>query len=98
MYKGWLDADGTVASADEISSRNGSEYSVVFTYKVNDEWYGGTYTTYEAYSKGDSISLLYDPANPERNNLVEKEKIRHWIIAAVFASFGLVILYLVFAL
>ena len=53
MHEGWKDTDGTIASVDEHATRYGTEYSVVFTYKVDGEWYGGTYTTSESSRKGD---------------------------------------------
>jgi hypothetical protein len=83
---------GTVAEIEERQSRSGTDYSVVFTYKVDREWYGGTFTTGEAYRKGDTIAVLYDPSKPERNNLVQQETIRKWIIAAVLCALGLLLL------
>lgn len=95
MYEDWKDTDGTVASVDEHQTRSGKSYSVVFTYKVDDEWYGGTFTTGESYSKDDTLTVLYDPSKPERNNLVEQEKIRHWILGAVILVVAMVILFAV---
>jgi hypothetical protein len=96
MRKDWKDVDGAVASVEEFPTRGGTRYSVVFTYKVDGEWYGGTFTTDESYSKDDMIAVLYDPSKPERNNLVEEEKIRHWIIGAILSVVALFILYAVF--
>jgi len=95
MHKDWKDTDGTVADVQLISYKDGTTYSVVFTYKVDGEYYSGTFTTYEAYRKDDTISVLYDPANPERNNLVEQENIRHWVIGAAICIVALIILYAV---
>jgi hypothetical protein len=95
VHEDWKDTDGTVASVDSFPTRGGTRYSVVFTYKVDDEWYGGTFTTDEAYRKDDTISLLYDPAKPERNNLVEQEKTRRWILGAVVLVAVLLILFVV---
>jgi hypothetical protein len=95
MQKDWKETDGTVADVEVISYRNGTEYSVVFTYKVDGGYYSGTFTTYEAYRKDDTIPVLYDPANPERNNLVESEKIQHWAIGAVVCVVALIVLYAV---
>ena len=96
MRRDWKDTDGTVASVEEHPTRKGTQYSVVFTYKVDDEWYGGTFTTSESYRKDDTIAVLYDPSKPGRNNLVEQETIRHWIIGAILCVVALFALYAVF--
>jgi hypothetical protein len=95
VHKDWKEVDGTVSSVEEYQTRYGTEYSVVFMYKVDGGYYAGTFTTSEAYRKDDSISVLYDPSNPDRNNLAEQETIRHWIIGAVVCVGGLVFLYVV---
>jgi hypothetical protein len=84
VHKDWKETDGTIASVEErLQTRNGPYYSVVFTYKVDDGYYSGTFTTGESYRTDDTITVLYDPTNPERNNLVERERIWHWAIAAI---------------
>jgi hypothetical protein len=95
MRKGWNETDGTVASVEERQTRSGTEYSVVFTYKVDGEWYGGTFTTDESYRKDDAIAVLYDPLKPDRNNLVEQETRRRWVIGAILGVGALVVLYAV---
>lgn len=98
MHKDWKETDGTVAEVEEHQTRYGKEYSVVFTYKVDGEWYGGTFTTSDSYSevrKGDTIPVRYDPNKPDRNDLVERETIRRWVIGAVLASAAAVWLYFV---
>ena len=72
----WKDADGTVATVSELQGKNRVRYSVVFTYKVNEGWYGGTFTSYDPLTVGDSLAVRYDPENPDHNDLVEKEKWR----------------------
>jgi hypothetical protein len=94
VRKDWKDTDGTVADVEERQTRSGTNYSVVFTYKVDGEWYGGTFTTGEAYRKGDTVSVLYDPLKPDRNNLVQQETIRRWVIGTVLCVVGLVFLFL----
>ena len=74
----WLDTDGTVADEPQYCGKN--TYSVVFTYKVDDHFYSGTFTTANTYRKGDTIPVRYDPQNPERNDWVVKETRMHWII------------------
>ncbi len=74
----WKDADGVVADEPLYEGKN--TYSVVFTYKVDDHFYSGTFTTGDTYRKGDSIPVRYDPTNPERNDWVVKETRQHWII------------------
>jgi hypothetical protein len=97
MHKDWKDTEGTVASVDEFRTRSGTEYySVVFTYKVDNEWYGGTFTTSEEYRKDDTLTVLYDPKQPDRNNLVEKETIRRWVIGSLIGAGALLLLYAIF--
>jgi hypothetical protein len=91
----WKDTDGTVADVEERYSRSGVYYSVVFTYKVDGEWYGGTFTTSESYRKGDALTVLFDPSKPDRNNLVRRETIQHWIIGAVLCVGALIWLFAV---
>jgi len=91
----WADTDGTVADVREIRDENAIHYCVVFTYKVDGSWYGGTFTTYDALRKGDLIPVRYDPRNPEDNDLVEKEKRRKLMWTAVALAVGLAILYAV---
>jgi hypothetical protein len=84
--------DGTVAGVEERQTRNGRYYSVVFTYKVDGEWYSGTYTDYGSVRVGDSIPVRYDPKNPEHNDLVDKEKRLHWyIVIGVVVVIGIII-------
>ena len=97
MRKDSKETDGTVASVDYGGrSRGGTEYSVVgFSYKVDGEWYGGTFTTGDSYRKDDTIAVLYDPRNPDRNNLVQPEQILHRVIGALVCAGGLLLLYFV---
>jgi Protein of unknown function (DUF3592) len=97
MHKDWKDTDGTVASVSEYRTRTGTQYSVVFTYKVDNEWYSGTFTTGEEYRKDDTITVLYDPKQPDRNNLVEKETVRRWIIGSIIGAAALLLLHAVFS-
>lgn len=96
MHENWIETDATVATVDTRQTRGGDIYIVVFTYKVNGEWCGGTFTTGEEYDVGDTLSVRYDPANPDRNNLVERETISHWILGAVLTAAALIFLYAVF--
>jgi hypothetical protein len=79
----WKDIDGTVASVTEIPSRGGTIYEVIFTYEVDGHWCGGTYSSYEAYRKGDTIAVRYDPRDPDRNDLSEKQEHQRWIFIAI---------------
>lgn len=94
--KDWIETDGVVASVDSQSTRGGELYTVVFTYKVNDHFYGGTFHTYDAYRVDDSIAVKYNPADPDQNDLVEREKLHHWIIFGVIAAVVLVGIYVIF--
>jgi hypothetical protein len=95
VHENWKDTDGTVTGVECRPTRGGDQYSVVFTYKVNGEWYGGTFTSSLEYDKEDTVSVTYDPANPEHNNLVDQEKRRHWLLAALILIPVLVLLFAV---
>ena len=88
----WQQTDGTVASVEPYSTRTGTWYKLVFTYKVNDEWYGGSYNTDEAYERGDSFPVDYDPANPERNKQALEMRTKAWVVGIVLAGVALAIL------
>lgn len=89
MARQWKDTDGTVASSDEFHTKGGARYTVVFTYKVEGSYYGGTFTTSTSYREGDLLTVQYDPAHPEINDLVQKEHRRRWLIAAVLVLIGI---------
>lgn len=75
--KDWKDTDGTIVSVDPSLRWN---TGAIFTYEVGGHLYSGTYLPSETVSVGDIINVRYDPKNPERNDLVEKEARRKWII------------------
>jgi hypothetical protein len=90
----WVEVEGTVASAMAFQTKAGSGYTVVFTYKVDGHFYGGTFTTMRLYFKGDRISVKYDPSDPDRNNLVGREQMMNWFYAVFFVLLGLWAVYL----
>jgi len=88
----WKDADGTVTSVLAVDGNRGRTfYTVGFSYKVDEHFYGGTFTTDEEYHEGDSVGVRYDPRDPERNDLVEKETRSRLILWAV--GVGLVVVW-----
>ena len=94
MSKGWIDTDGTVSSVVPYEARGVTFYSVVFTYKVDGHYYGGTYTTPELYREGDSLPLSYDPRDPDRNNLVRREGMLRWFYVIFFILLGIMAIWL----
>jgi hypothetical protein len=56
---------------------------VVFTYIVDGHYYGGSLTTYDPYEVGASITVKYDPDDPEKNDLVSRQNARNWVGAAI---------------
>lgn len=90
MHKDWVDGEGTAASVNVTPTRGGNNYGVVFTYKVNDSYYGGTYNTSEETRVGDAVYFRYDPNDPERNTLLEQEKWKRMVLVVfgvIFACF-----------
>lgn len=88
----WKEVDGTVTSVERGESRGGPYYVVSFNYKVGEHWYGGLFTGPAEYQSGDLLPVQYDPANPEINDLEQREKRVQWILWAVFAGFILIAL------
>jgi hypothetical protein len=89
----WKDADGTVATVDRVDGRNGPSFTVVFTYKVDSHWCGGTFTTSDEYKVGDFVAVRYDPIDPDRNDLSMKEQRKQWLLWAFLGVIGLIILW-----
>ena len=68
-------------------------YTVVFTYKVEGSWLGGTFTTATPYQEGDTLVVKCDPGAPERNNFTEREKRLRWFYIAFFVAMGALAVY-----
>ena len=101
MHKGWVVTKGTVERVDEYPTPEGTQYSIVFSYEVDGKSYSGTYESIRSQDRDDVISVLYDPNNPESNNLVQManaiERIRVWglrLVVAFVAAAVLLFLYL----
>jgi Protein of unknown function (DUF3592) len=92
--KGWVETEGTVSSVQSYQARGVTFYTVVFTYKVDGHYCGGTYTTTEEYREGDSLPLSYDPKDPDRNNLVRREGMLHWFYVVFFVFLGIMAIWL----
>jgi len=91
----WIDTEGTVASVEvHETTRSGdpSTWTVVFTYKVDGHWYSGTYRTFDTFKVGDTLALRYDPADPNRNNLVVKDRLLHVLYWGIAVAIALAIL------
>jgi hypothetical protein len=94
---GWQKTNATVASFLRYQTKIGPMYEVVFTYKVDGSWLGGTFTTMHPYREGDTLPLFYDPKNPERNNLARREGILRWVYIAFFVLMGALAVYLFYS-
>jgi len=94
LKKGWQETKGTVSSVQEFSTRVGRGYSVVFTYKADGSWYGGTFSTMSFYQQGESLPVFYDPTDPENNNFQRREGIMRWVYIVFFTLLGVVAIYL----
>ena len=92
----WVATDATIASVEEHRLRSGViRYVFVFTYVVGGSWHGGTCHTYETSIKGDRIPIRYDPAHPERNDLVDRERfrrMRNWAVSLVTVMIAIYLL------
>ena len=94
MKKGWLETEGTVSSVVEFHTQAGRGYSVVFTYKVDGSWYGGTFSTMAYHREGEALPVSYDPLHPERNNFLRREGMMQWVYIVVFTLLGVMADYL----
>jgi hypothetical protein len=92
----WVETQGNVSSVEP--SPNGAirkAVRVVFTYKVDGNWYGGTFVSnFDPYIEGQPLTVRYDPLNPSINDLVKKDSRRRWFTYAAFVVAGLVLLLL----
>jgi hypothetical protein len=93
MRKGWKHAEATVESVVMHTGPDSAYSEVVFMFKVDDGYYGGTFTAWKETFVGDKIAVSYDPANPDRNNLTQQEKLKNWALAVFFIAFGIWFLY-----
>jgi hypothetical protein len=77
--RGWRDTNATVTGCDErpvvsmrgrqnrfLSARN--YYSVSFRYEAGGSTYESDFTAYKPYEEGARLAILFDPADPQRNN------------------------------
>ncbi|SEG69538.1 Protein of unknown function [Bryocella elongata] len=88
----WQSADGTVTDVEVVQGRGGPIYTVSFNYKVGEHWYGGFFTNSSEYKKDDSISVRYDPADPDRNEYTVAASRAHlWTVLVVVIFAGLLI-------
>ena len=86
----WQETGATVASVVSHQYRSSKWYTVVFTYKVNGHWYGGTFTSFQEHREGDWLAVKYDPDNPDRNYLVERKTKARWLAVAVLVLLAIV--------
>jgi hypothetical protein len=93
----WIETTGAVGDVESPENYKGRKpYSVVFTYKVDDHFYSGTFTSYDPYRVGDPVAVKYDPEDPNRNDRNAGETLRKWLIAALFLLVALGLLLNVF--
>jgi hypothetical protein len=75
----WKYIDGTVSNvisteyANNLHTSPADDHLVTFSYEVDGHFYGGEFHTSEEYAEGQAITVGYDPANPEKNDLVKSE-------------------------
>ena len=94
MPTNWKATDAVVANSIESHTKAGNVYSVVFTYVVDGSYYGGTFTTMQRYADGETFAIQYDPENPERNDVVRRDRIRNWLYALFFVGLAVMAVYL----
>ncbi len=90
----WVATEGTVGGVERESGPDGHiSYSVVFTYKVDGHFYGGTFTTFKERYVGETLPVKYDPSDPDRNSLVAAEMRVRWTIRILIVAGILPILF-----
>jgi hypothetical protein len=87
--KGWVETTATIESVYVDGGGDDRRISVVFMYTVDGHYYSGTYMPWgDTPVRGETISLRYDPGDPNKNDLVVKDTLWKWIgwIAILFCS------------
>jgi hypothetical protein len=90
----WVETDATVDEVYVDGGGRDKSVSAVFTYTVDGHYYGGTYfPLLDVPVKGQTITVRYDPDDPNKNDLVARSLRNHWIIGIVTALFfiGLIV-------
>jgi hypothetical protein len=95
MRKDWMETEATIESIREDPGVEGSTFHVIFTYRVGDGYFGGTFTASNGgrHYEGEKIPVWYDPADPGHNNLAQKEKVMNWIYVFIGAALCLYWIY-----
>jgi hypothetical protein len=74
----WMRTEATVYISDEnetirpglVTTTIGTERRVVFSYTVDGQYYSGEFSG--KMKEGEKFTLLYNPANPEENEKVDR--------------------------
>ena len=94
MRKGWKQTEATIASIVRHTGVDSQfSYEVVFSFEIGGSYYGGTFTAWKEPYVGDKIPVCYDPADPDRNDLIQRDKLMKWVYAILFLAFGSWIIY-----
>jgi len=90
----WVETEGRVWSTVAFQTKGLQGHTVTFSYEVDGHYCSGTFTTFTPYREGDTIKVKYDPANPDRNNLTDREHKLNWFYAVFFIAMGILAVYL----
>lgn len=93
----WQYVDGTVSNVMDGSAlaRGTDLYAITFTYTVDGHYYSGEFkaATGHGYSEGDKITVGYNPANSEENDLDNKGQWMQWYHVIYCAGIAAILIY-----
>lgn len=96
--KDWVATNATISNVMlSDQGRGGSLYTVTFSYTVDGHYYGGEFVGSSGghYKEGGSVSLKYNPANPDENDLSERGQSTLWLSWTIKIVGTAVLLYLI---
>lgn len=99
---GWKEVEATVSTCggqDHYNPGMGpasvqSDYLITFSYEVDGQWYSGEFNSASPRAEGSRFTILYDPNNPEHNNMSMTDAENRWtnIIVGIIGAIVVIVL------
>jgi hypothetical protein len=94
MRADWTETEATVASVVKLQNSRTITYEAVITYTVDGSYFATTVCGWKFYAQGQKLKIFYDPGNPDRNNLSQRERLKKLVYVIFFAALGILAVYL----
>jgi hypothetical protein len=94
MHADWRETEATVSSVVKQQNSRTITYEAVITYKVDGGYFATTVCGWKYYAEGQKLKIFYDPANPDRNNLSQRDRLKKLGYLLSFAALGVLAIYL----